>query len=103
MKVTIIDAKYRQSITYFGERTVVWCDGKCEKAWGINGRKYHEDHTPYTDEEMGSDAPDDPGTYEGRDAKPTAYANPDHHRLNKWCVRECERSDMPSYEEAKVL
>ncbi|KVP75326.1 hypothetical protein WJ93_07880 [Burkholderia ubonensis] len=40
------------------------------------------------DGELG-EAPADPGTYEGGDAKP---ANP--AGMNRWCSRECERSSI---------
>jgi len=35
------------------------------------------------------DAPANPGTYEGDHAKPT-----DPSGSNKWCARQCERSDL---------
>ena len=92
--------KHSRTIIYFDRQTRVWCDGKCEKAWGINGRNYHPDDTMFTDEEMVGDAPANPGTYEGRDAKPTAYPDPNKHVLNKWCIRECERCEMLPYEDA---
>lgn len=82
-----------RQITYFGQSGVVVCDAKCSKAWGINSRPNvsfsdEPDDTAYlADDELG-EAPVDPGTYEGGDAKPTCPGE----RLNKWCVRECERS-----------
>lgn len=85
-----------QQIIYFGRYYIVACDRKCEKAWGICNRpkvQLSEDENDYeylADDELG-DAPDDPGTYEGGQAKPTASKYP---RMNKWCVRECERSEM---------
>jgi|SRR6478672_703304 len=79
-------------IKAFGEEMVLACDGKCQKAWGINNRpsisfdENDPDDSAYlADDELG-DAPVDPGTYEGGHGKPT---NPVH---NKWCFRECERS-----------
>ncbi len=88
-------------IRFFGQICAVTCDHRCDKAWGHNGRRYHEadaamlefdendpDDIAYLpDDEVGR-APDNPGTYEGGDGKPLF---PDIH--NKWCVRECERSD----------
>lgn len=78
---------------YFEHPVAFACDANCRKAWGINSRpkvQFSDDPDDYaflTDAELG-DAPDDPGTYEGGHGKPT---HPDD-RLNKWCVRECERS-----------
>ncbi len=84
-----------KEIVYFGQAATVACDAKCEKAWGINSRPKHylvgEDKDPddyefLADHELAK-APKDPGTYEGGDAKPRN----DVGRMNKWCVRECER------------
>lgn len=83
----------RAQIMFFGQKIVVACDGRCDKAWGVNNRP-SENYDPcdpddcawLTDDELGV-APDDPGTYEGGHAKPP---NP-RHFPNKWCVRECER------------
>jgi hypothetical protein len=86
-------AKYQREITYFGVPTRIWCDGVCTKAWGRNGRNYHDDDTMFIDEEMGGVAPDDPGTYEGGHGKMPGS-------LNKWCVRECERCNMTGYPSA---
>jgi hypothetical protein len=102
------------NIVYFGKQCVLACDAQCHKAWGINNRPrvYLEDptgtvypnddhHYPQdekidgdnyaflADDELG-EAPFDPGTYEGGHAKPTLPED----RLNKWCARECERSDI---------
>jgi len=81
-------------ITYFGQPMAVSCDANCGKAWGGSSRPKHyfsEDEDDYcylTDGELG-EAPADPGSYEGGVGKP----EPNHpeERLNKWCVRECER------------
>lgn len=85
-----------REITYFGQRCVVACDAKCEKAWGINSRPKVElapsepdDYAFLADGEL-VEAPADPGTYEGGHAKPRQPSE----RLNKWCVRECERSAL---------
>lgn len=84
-----------KAITWFGKPAVVACDGRCEKAWGINNRPQVElsddpdDYEFLADDELG-EAPRDPGTYEGQHGKPDDYSDP--HRQNKWCSRECERS-----------
>ena len=82
-------------IVYCGQPAVVVCDAKCSKAWGLNSRPQidlsddPDDFAFLADGELG-DAPDDPGTYEGGHAKPLSA----DQRLNKWCVRQCERSAM---------
>ncbi len=81
------------------------CDRRCDKAWGINGRRHHpetmiqfsedEDDIAYrADHETGT-APAVNTVWEGGEAKPHV---PDHH--NKWCVRECERSTVVDVGEA---
>lgn len=82
-----------KAILYFGKPRCVTCDAKCNKAWGINSRprvRFDEDddYAFLADGELG-EAPDDLGTYEGMDGKPLAP----EMRLNKWCVRECERAE----------
>lgn len=82
-------------ITYFGQKAKVACDRQCSKAWGTNNRPRvqlsdkEDDYASLADGELG-DAPVDPGTYEGDQAKPHS---PDEFP-NKWCVRECERCAM---------
>ena len=84
-------------ITYFGQKAKVNCDGNCLKAWGINQRPRvalsddPDDYAFLADHELGL-APSCPGAYEGGDGKPSSAAE----FPNKWCVRECERSDMSS-------
>lgn len=79
-------------IRYFGQPVLAACDANCRKAWGINSRPTvhlsgNEDNFEWlADGELG-DAPADPGTYEGDAAKPIRLDD----RLNRWCVRECER------------
>lgn len=81
-----------KQVVSFGQPMAVACDGKCSKAWGISTRpkeqlsEDEDDVVWFSDEELG-EAPDDPGTYEGDHAKPRAPSD----RMNKWCVRECER------------
>lgn len=85
-------------------RIAVLCDGHCDKAWGRNSRPIFGEEGGreefLADGELGV-APVDPETYEGGQAKPTDYDDPARH--NKWCARECERSEfiypiMPSRE-----
>lgn len=79
----------------FFEPVIHTCDLKCEKAWGICGRPRimhdeddEDDYSYLADHEVG-EAPENPGTYEGGHGKPFRPREP-----NKWCVRECERSEM---------
>lgn len=88
----------RTRIKYFGQPADVDCDQKCNKAWGINNRprvqlgQDEDDYEWLSDGELGQ-APIDPGTYEGSDAKPLF---PDEFP-NRWCVRECERCVRTPY------
>lgn len=84
-------------IKMFGHPALLVCDGKCEKAWGVNGRKDGliaqlsedpDDIVYLADHETGI-APQNPGSYEGGEGKPSATAC-----HNKWCGRECERSSI---------
>lgn len=114
---------------YNGKQVKIACDEKCNKAWGVNRRprvypelgdkiyglndesiypgvdyddKYDVDNSAMcSDDELG-DAPENPGTYEGGEAKPTHKSQ----IPNKWCVRECERcawSDPGKHNEPLVL
>ena len=82
-------------ILYFHEKFILICDAKCSKAFGINSRpsnqlsEEEDDYEWLADDEL-PEAPEDPQTYEGGQAKPTHR----EERLNKWCARECERSKM---------
>ncbi len=100
-----------KAIRSFGVPCILACDGKCEKAWGINHRprifvddpqmtlfpneisRYPidvsdiDDHFYPPDDTLGI-APVDPGIYEDDQPKPRRP----RERLNKWCARECERS-----------
>lgn len=86
-----------KAIMYFGQPSVIACDARCSKAWGVNSRPKvqlsadEDDYEYLADDELG-DAPDDPGTYEGGQAKPRHPAE----LLNKWCARECERCAGPA-------
>src|SRR5579885_2534052 len=82
-----------REILFFGYPYVFACDGRCDKAWGTNSRPSlrlsvtdEDDWVWKADGELGQ-APADPGTYECDEAKPRTS----EERLNKWCVRECER------------
>ncbi len=87
---------YEKTIIYFGQPMKVGCDGKCHKAWGIQGRprirvgKDEDDVVFLSDLELGM-APEEPGTWEGFEmcGKPTYSED----KLNKWCVRNCERCE----------
>ena len=93
-----------KQVKFFDNILILACDGKCNKAWGINSRPLNQlsdddgDFEWLNDNELG-DAPDDPQTYEGQHGKPQAW----HERLNKWCARECERSIMARPNEAFEL
>lgn len=101
---------------------VLECDGRCDKAWGINGRPklfYGEeeekkgdekprplkkgeeprdvdDYVYVRDSELGlAPGPGETvGLSEGTHMKPsgTPLGEGDGERMNKWCARECERS-----------
>ena len=92
---------FRKEIVWFADRCVLACDGRCDKAWGINNRPRHvppdacddDDFAFLADDELGT-APEHPGTWEGGDGK-------DPRSLNKWCARECERSRI--FEDDEVI
>lgn len=87
---------YKTNILIAGQPATLACDGQCKKAWGINRRpklylsKDFDDFCYMADRELGP-APEDPGTYEGGHPKPQDSFDGCH---NKWCARECERSEM---------
>lgn len=89
----------QKDITFCQQPQTVACDGQCHKAWGISRRpkeQLSEDHDDYAwlaDHELGF-APADPGTTEGDHAKPCNTIARDPAIINKWCVRQCERSVM---------
>lgn len=94
----------QKPIVFFGQRLVLACDGRCDKAWGINGRPRHrfqpediepDDHVHLPDSALGT-APgpgETVGLSEGGEMKPSAVPLTDGARMNKWCARECERSE----------
>jgi hypothetical protein len=81
-------------IRWMGHWATLSCDAKCHKAWGVQTRPKvqlgsdDDDFAWLADSELG-DAPNNPGTWEGGDGKPSSPAG-----MNKWCARECERSDV---------
>ncbi len=89
----------------FGGKVLCICDRLCGKAWGINSRPKHQfdpenepdDYVSLADDEVDT-APLDPGTYEGSHGKPF---HPTKH--NKWCVRECERSEIIGKGDVEVV
>jgi hypothetical protein len=89
--------RLEKEITYCGARAKIECDGLCGKAWGVVNRPRvqlsdNEDDCAFlADSELGN-APEDPGTYEGGHAKPIGAKDPGD--INKWCVRQCERSEL---------
>ena len=98
---------FSKLINWFDKPSVVACDGKCGKAWGINTRqKMHldssdpDDYYFFSDGELG-EAPARPQTSEGGDMKPVgATSGAD---MNKWCTRECCRSVIVRAGEPVVL
>lgn len=115
-----------KTIQYFGAPHVMACDGRCDKAWGINLRPgvyfdangaavsqkkcndegsniIHEGQEPpdYDDYAFLADnevgtAPARPQTWEGGDGKPAAVTLTNSAYMNKWCARQCERSVIVS-------
>lgn len=90
-----------KEIIFLGNKVVIACDEKCDKAWGLNCRPKvqldpndEDDFAFLADEELGI-APENPGTYEGSSSKPVD----DSEKLNKWCCRECERCVMSNFAE----
>lgn len=84
----------RKSIIYFGSVCTLFCDGRCDKAWGKSSRPKITlpDGSEYWVSDNDFDvAPAEPGTYEG------GYGKADFkngREMNKWCARECERSEI---------
>jgi hypothetical protein len=95
-------AVLQRTIVAYGKRLVMACDGRCDKAWGINTRLRTSlsddiDDYVYVADDLLGEAPADPGTYEGwtMEGKPSAtpLTDPaDAAKMNRWCFRECERS-----------
>jgi hypothetical protein len=95
-----------KSILAYGKRLTLACDGRCDKAWGINGRERRmltsdpDDYVFVADGDLGT-APACTGVWEGGDGKPSAVPLTDGSAMNRWCLRECERSD--SFEEGEAV
>jgi len=90
-------------ITYFGQDAKVNCDENCNKAWGVDNRPQNKisdnpDDWEYLSDKELDNAPINPGTYEGDDAKPINKEG----IPNKWCVRQCERCNISSPGESKM-
>ena len=102
-----------QSIIAFGRPMVLRCDGRCDKAFGINGRPRRmlsddpDDYVYLADSEVGVAPPPGQtiGLSEGGHLKPSATPLVDASRMNKWCFRECERSvsdgPLPDFERSR--
>lgn len=90
-------------IQYCGQPAKINCDRRCNKAWGINSRpkaQLSDDPDDYeflADSELG-EAPVDPGTYEGGQAKPLSPVL----FPNRWCIRECERCAISKTGESEL-
>jgi hypothetical protein len=87
-------------VQYFAQPMKVGCDEKCNKAWGWANRPSEENEDGeviywFSDSDLG-DAPVNPGTYEGRDAKPLSPKE----FPNRWCVRQCERCTRSKFGES---
>ena len=88
ISATTGEALLTTSILYYGKRCLAVCDQKCTKAWGVSGKRpqWRDQAEPddviwFADSEV-TEAPDDPGSYEGGQGKP--LAPPSIH--NKWRV-----------------
>lgn len=87
----------KKSLIFFGRNATHACDGKCNKAWGINSRPSVQlsddvdDYAYLADDELGT-APAVTGITEGGQNKPLHARGAED--INKWCVRECERAWM---------
>lgn len=90
----------RQLIVYFGRQRELRCDGRCDKAWGINGRprvllSERDDDSVYLPDRLLGTAPGPGETVclsEGGHLKPSNVPFEGDILYPKWCVRECERS-----------
>lgn len=95
-----------KKIIFFGQAAAVGCDEKCHKVWGMSNRPKKQlsdnpDDWEYLPDIHLPDAAPPPETYEGGCGKPER----DEDKLNKWCVRECERCTMtnPDGEMVKII
>lgn len=89
-------------VTAYGKSTILFCDANCLKAFGISTRPRvqlsddPDDFAFLADDELGI-APEDTGNYEGECGKPDST-----DRLNKWCFRQCERSESTQKERVLI-
>ena len=67
----------KKEIIFFGKECILECDNKCDLAEGRNKGMIIS---------------------EGGHIKPTK----DSEKLNKWCARECERSDITEKDDLKI-
>ena len=89
-------AAIQRSMMFLGEIHIVACDGRCDKAWGVDDRptnRLGSDHNDFewlADGELGQ-APIDPGSLSSDNGvrKPLLVRGPDD--VNEWCVDRCER------------
>ena len=90
-------------IMFCGHNLIIYCDGRCDLAWGIEKRprkmlsKTDPDDFCYLgdeDPDIGAPPPLEQCGSEGGDLKPSAASltSSDSPRMNRWCVRACERS-----------
>lgn len=96
-------------VSMYGQPTILACDGRCDKAWGIQARprkKLSADEDDYVykpDSALGrAPAPGKTAILsEGGDIKPSASAlgENDGDRMNRWCARQCERCERCKPEE----
>ena len=97
---------YTSEIVFFGQKTILACDLKCYKAWGIHERPRNQksddpdDYEWLADHELGL-APEMSPITEGDHNKPDQSNEGISH--NKWCARECERSVLVKPGESVVL
>jgi hypothetical protein len=91
------------NITSNKQPTLLVCDGKCDKAFGICERpsiKFDEndadDYAFLADGEVDI-APECNGCFEGGHGKPKTKKH------NKWCARQCERSAIIELDKPIVL
>lgn len=93
-----------KQIGWYGATAQLACDGRCDKAWGINGRPKRslsddpDDYVFLSDDALGvAPGPGETvGVSDGGHMKPSAVplTEAESDRMNKWCIRECERSEV---------
>lgn len=91
----------QKDVRFFGKVVTLTCDGRCDKAWGINSRRKKffvpekedlDDFVYLGDDELGKARL--PMTSEDSDMRPSNAPVTDGQVMNKWCARECERCRM---------